>query len=387
MRIKGLMFAFAAAAMTLAGCRNKADENVTVITALPSQAQTVSMRDIVSRIEVIELEGTLDSYINYPRWFYVSGGKYYMDSSHSEGVYAFDADGRFIFTTAKRIGNGRNEYMYLSGFQPTPDGCVDIYSISKGFIRFDPSLNVVASDPSISFRRPIYMSDDILAVVSQPDDSLKVIFYSFSQHDTIGTASTPFQDYQAVPFALHYGMHPSFSNDTEVLYRTCNPKGNTIFRIDAQNNTIREAYRYDLGKMLNEDDYLEVQQEQGVYDLLNTYNSVWDVHLNNRFMLAVLGRIHLRNRKEENNLYLSFYSPRTGSHRLINSRMNDGKELYMIDYLDDQAIYTILSNREMEDIDRYTDPNLMDAHSKEVIGRRTQESNAYVVKYYLKSDI
>ena len=385
MRNVRFLFAIAAVTITLAGCRsrNAANENVTVITALPSQAETVSMRDIVSKIEIIELEGTLDSYISYPRWFYVSGGKYYLDSSQSEGVYAFDADGRFLFTTAKRIGNGRNEYKYLSGFHPTPDGCIDIYSISKGFIRFDQSLNALASNTSLTFSSPIYVSNDIVAVVKQPKDSLVAIFYSLSQRDTIGISSTPFQDIQTVPFGFRR-MHQSCSNDTEVLYRTCNAVGNSIFRLDAQNKTILEAYRYDLGKMLNEDDYMEVQQEQSVYDLLNTYNAVWDVFLNNRYMLAVLGRIHLRKREDTNNLYLSFYSPKTGEQKLIKSRMKDGKELYMIDYLDDEAIYTLFENRQMEDIDRFTDPDLMDERSKEIIASRTPESNIYIVKYYLK---
>ena len=182
------------------------------------------------------------------------------------------------------------------------------------------------------------------------------------------------------------------ANDSQVLYRSGRIADNSLFCLNARDNTVREAYRYDLGRRMMKDSYITSipaqrgtpQYDKELYDLLNTYNSVWDVHLSNNYLLAVLGRMHLRNSDKDKNLYLSFYSLKTGKQKLISARMSDNKELYMIDYLDDEAIYTLLENREMEDIGRYTDPDLMDERSKEIIRRRTPESNMYVIKYHLK---
>ena len=120
MRNNCFLFAFAFVFMGLAGCRNKgvnvADDGVTVISVDLNESEKVSMSDIISRIEIVELEGGPDSYVVGPRWFKVSNGKYYMDSRQTEAVYAFDSDGTFLFSTAKRKGNGHNEYVALNGF-------------------------------------------------------------------------------------------------------------------------------------------------------------------------------------------------------------------------------------------------------------------------------
>ena len=101
-------------------------------------------------------------------------------------------------------------------------------------------------------------------------------------------------------------------------------------------------------------------------------------------MLAVLGRMNLRDRYGDKDMHLSFYSLQTGEHRLINTRMKDGQELFMIDYLDDEALYTLFENREMDHVDHIIDMDLLDEHSKEILKRRTLESNMYIIKYYLK---
>ena len=385
---------FALALIALTACQstntNVADSNVTVITANLNKSETVSMKDIFSRIEIIELEEGLEAFVDGPRWFRIVDGKYYLDNRYTETICVFDSDGRFLYNTQKRIGNGHNEYQYLGGFNVCKDGCIDIYSATKGFFRYDPSLQAVARDESLLRTGLIRMTDDIVAFFDSPRDSLKVIYYSLSRHDTIGTAITPCKENHPIPFALHYRLHSSFANDSQVLYRTCKEADYSIYRLDVRNDTIYEAYRYDLGKnMMKAEDIKNIavlgpKYDEEIYKFLNTYNSIWDVHLNNKFMLAVLGRMNLRDRYGDKSLHLSFYSLQTGEHRLINTRMKDGQELFMIDYLDDEALYTLFENREMDHVDHVIDMDLLDEHSKEILKRRTLESNMYIIKYYLK---
>ena len=101
---------------------------------------------------------------------------------------------------------------------------------------------------------------------------------------------TPCKDIHPIPFALHYRLHSSFANDSQVLYRTCKEADYSIYRLDVRNDTIYEAYRYDLGKnMMKAEDIKNIavlgpKYDEEIYKFLNTYNSIWDVHLNNKFM-------------------------------------------------------------------------------------------------------
>jgi hypothetical protein len=67
--------------------------------------------------------------------------------------------------------------------------------------------------------------------------------------------------------------------------------------------------------------------------------------------------------------------------------MNGGKELYRIDWLDDDAIYSFVPDYIIKYLDRMVDIDLLDEHSKEILDRRNDDANAYIIKYYLRDDI
>ena len=390
------LFAFALVFFVTTGCKDKgvnvADDGVTVIHVDLDKSEKVSMSDIISRIEIVELEGGVDSYVVAPRWFKVSNGNFYMDSRQTEAVYAFDSHGRLLFNTAKRQGNGRNEYLYLNGFNVDKNGCVDIYSVFSGFIRYDSLLNAVNCDESLRYTGMIPISDDVLGIVSASDDSLTFRYYSTSLHKTVGTASKAMKRIQASQFVLSR-LHTYMSNNKEFLYRTCKMSDYSVFRLNFEDNSITEAYRYDLGKSTLKESFLSsINQSVGEYEkeimrLLSNYNSIWDLHINNSFMVAVLGHRSGRDPDIEKSFCLSFYSPETGKQRLIDCEMNDGKHLYGIDQLDDGIIYTIVETSQMNNVDSMVDMELLDDNSKDILKRKNDDTNAYIIKYYLREDI
>ena len=67
--------------------------------------------------------------------------------------------------------------------------------------------------------------------------------------------------------------------------------------------------------------------------------------------------------------------------------MDDGKELCYIDWLDDEAIYTLVEGYMLDDVDIMVDPDLLDERSKQILKQRNDDTNAYIIKYYLKNNI
>lgn len=392
MRNNCFLFAFAFVFMILAGCRNKgvnvADDGVTVISVDLNESEKVSMSDIISRIEIVELEGGPDSYVVGPRWFKVSNGKYYMDSRQTEAVYAFDSDGTFLFSTAKRKGNGHNEYVALNGFHVDKDGCIGIFSYASGYIKYDPTLKAVNRDDSLRRIGLVAVSDDVLAGAVISNDSLTLEYYSTTLHKKIGTASMAYNkknnDWQFVLYRLHTYM----TNDRECLYRTSRISDFSVFRVNKDEKTITEAYRYDTGNgMLDESLLSSIKSQEDITRLLSQYTSLWDFHINNDMIIAVLGHRAYNRLNIDRSFYWSFYQPQTGKQRLINTEMNDGKELDRIDQLDDGIIYTIVESYQFKDVDKMVDTDLLDEHSKEILDRRNDDTNAYIIKYYLRDDI
>lgn len=393
------------------GCNDKkahVDENgVTVISVDFNKSQKVSMKDLISRIEIVELEGGPDSYFRSPRWFQVADGKFYMDCRYTEAVYAFDSDGKFLFNTSNRKGNGHNEYLYLNGFFVDKDGCINIYCNATGLVRYDSALNTVSYNKTINSTlndakveklsfptKPIPVSDGILAYFAEvSEDSMNVEFYSTALNKTIGGSGIAFQNIHTTQFAIKRN-HTPVANDREVLYRLCRIGDFSVFRLNAIDKTITEAYRYDAGNnMFTESHYSSIREpygrkhEEELYKLFADHTSLWDLHVNNHFMLAVLGGMDLSDRKADKNLHLSFYSPQDGKHRLINAQMDDGKELCYIDWLDDETIYTLVEGYMLDDVDKMVDPDLLDERSKQILKQRNDDTNAYIIKYYLKNDI
>lgn len=178
------------------------------------------------------------------------------------------------------------------------------------------------------------------------------------------------------------------TNDRECLYRTSRISDFSVFRVNKDDKTITEAYRYDTGNgMLDESLLSSIKSQEDITRLLSQYTSLWDFHINNNMIIAVLGHRAYNRLNIERNFYWSFYQPQTGKQRLINTEMNDGKELDRIDQLDDGIIYTIVESYQLKDVDKMVDTDLLDEHSKEILDRRNDDTNAYIIKYYLRDDI
>lgn len=396
MRNNCFLFAFAFVFMGLAGCRNKgvnvADDGVTVISVDLNESEKVSMSDIISRIEIVELEGGPDSYLTRTYQLRMADGRFYIRSIETDYIYAFDSDGRFLFNTAGRKGSGHNEYMRLYDFFVDNKGGINICSGVSGLLRYDSLLNTVSSDKSINYRTMIPLSDDYLAFINSAydsEDSLKVDFYSTATHKIVGSSSLAKKRYLQ---GFCIGLPNCYSiNDKEILYRTTEVFNYSVFRLNADSKTITEAYRYEAGdNMMNASQFppaSDLSFEAKCDGASTRQTSLWDFDANNNFMIAILGSLNRRDLDSGKNLHLSLRSYKDGKQRLINAEMNGGKELYRIDWLDDDAIYSFVPDYIIKYLDRMVDIDLLDEHSKEILDRRNDDANAYIIKYYLRDDI
>ena len=109
--------------------------------------QELRLSEIADTVEVIPLEQTYDSDIALVERIIPYKGHYYILNtlSFNNGqLLVFDKDGKFLLSTAKRLGQGPDDYFRMTSMDVTDDGLISIY---EGFrIReYDMDLNLVNS--------------------------------------------------------------------------------------------------------------------------------------------------------------------------------------------------------------------------------------------------
>ena len=129
--------------VALASCSEPMNENGHVIKVDIEDARPIELSDFVESIKLIPLETTEESLIKEISRLVMQDGKVYIQN-HLLNVLVFDENGKFLLSTAKRYGQGPEDYYMLSSMDITDDGLISIY---EGYrIReYDMDLNLVNS--------------------------------------------------------------------------------------------------------------------------------------------------------------------------------------------------------------------------------------------------
>ena len=129
--------------MALASCAEPMNENGHVIKVSIEDTRPMELSEFVESIKLIPLETTEESLIKEISRLVMKDGKVYIQN-HLLNVLVFDENGKFLLSTAKRYGQGPEDYYMLSSMDITDDGLISIY---EGFrIReYDMNLNLVNS--------------------------------------------------------------------------------------------------------------------------------------------------------------------------------------------------------------------------------------------------
>ena len=367
--------------------RTRVDGNVEVIPIDFDKFEKVDMRDVFSKIEVVILEGGLDSYIKWPEELFVYNGYYYILDDNT--IYVFDSLGNYCYNTKNRRGRGPNEYFALNGHYIV-DEDICIMENDGTILKYDSLLNLkekysVPLKGSYFYSEIMPLSDDILALngPNSDKDSTFWNFYSISKNKIVGSCCMPeFLDGAIFAFG---GLKKYLCNDKQVLYR---PKDNgySLYRLNKDDYSVTKAYRYDVGD--DAFDASEVDESQTISSFLlenyQKYIILMDLKLNNRYLVSRIGYIAY-NGLMKGNMRLSFYSLEDGKQRLIDHLFVGDKCLLSIDYLDDSAIYTITNH--CDDVEYLYDDSLIDEDSRNRLKNVNDDSNALIFKYYLRDDI
>ena len=170
--------------MILCSCSDNtaANGDAEIISIDFDQYESLSMSDIVSKIEIIKLEGDTDSYLVSPMGLEVDGGNFYLRDQHA--VFAFNGNGKFMYNTLNRRGRAGNEYFSINDYT-VRDGNVYIMNHDGKIVVYDPDLNLkesyqIPADNSF-FRDFCLFDQNNLALSSLTRDTIVWQFYSKAQ--------------------------------------------------------------------------------------------------------------------------------------------------------------------------------------------------------------
>lgn len=384
-------FLAAVAMMVVLGCSNQAgmDGDVQIIPIRFDKFETLSMSDIISKIEVIELEGGTEAYLSYPGKLDIENNRYYIIDDAVHSIFVFDSTGHFLYNTKSRRGRGHNEHINPTDYY-IEDSKICIMDYDGTVKEYDQSLNMVKSfsPPITNYYACIEKLSDDIVVWSTTKDW---VFYSISNDSVIGTYKAPDHKLGGLKFGRDY----YYRNDSQVLFRF-NDNGYSLYQVDKEECTLKEAYRYKVDR--DEFDASLVDENERLYSYLSKHRSecciLMDMAVNNRYLVSRIGYLSDENEDYINsltsgNLRLSFYSPESGKQRLIGDAFKGNKFILEITAMDDTAIYTLLPTfSDLTDLLPYLyDDSLIDDESRKRIKNAGENTNALIFKYYLRDDI
>ena len=373
--------------MILCSCSDNtaANGDAEIISIDFDKYESLSMSDIVSKIEIIELEGDTDSYLVNPMGLEVDGGNFYLRDQHA--VFAFNGNGKFMYNTLNRRGRAGNEYFSINDYT-VRDGNVYIMNHDGKIVVYDPDLNLkesyqIPADNSF-FRDFCLFDQNNLALSSLTRDTIVWQFYSKTQGKTYGSCYLSGIKMGGYRFGK---IRSYISNDEMVLYRLPD-NGYSYYTLNPVDCTVTERFRYDVGEKYSFSPS-DVGDDERITRYLDShpreYVIAMETLLNNSFILTRLGYIEQLDDPDDGTYRLSFYSLKDGHQRLINNKFVNGKWIIGLDYMDDTCIYSF--ENDYTYLDRLYEDSLLDEESRRILRTVNDDTNGLIIKYHLRNDI
>lgn len=371
----------------VSGCSKQPIVNgdVEIIPIDYTQSEKLSMGDVFSKIEVIELEGNSNSYLRDIEDLFVQDGYYYIIDHQS--IVVFDSVGNYCYNTIKRKGRGPNEYISLNGWYINESNTY-IMDNSGTVRKYDSHLNMI-EEYSVPMKNVYYYSEiervtEEIVVLSSKDHDNTFIwnFYSIPRNKIIGSYKVKKMITGGIGFG---GFKRYIRNNNQVLYRFSD-NGYSLYRIDEKDCSLKEAYRY----VINQDVFnpAKVDESEKIGEFLfkhyKEYIILMDSKINNSLLVSKIGYLPVEGTLN-GNVKLSFFSIINSNQRLIDNNFIGNKFLNTINYLDDNAIYTAINS--VEGLANIYDDQLLDDSSRKILQKVNDNTNALIFKYYLKKDI
>ncbi|MDR2835401.1 MAG: 6-bladed beta-propeller [Bacteroidales bacterium] len=361
------------------GCKNQKDvvEGIDSVLIDFEHASTLDFDAYFSKIEIIPLASNENSLIaNCEKLILNENKQSYMIFDYKQGgIFCFDKQGRFLFNSLNKKGEGPEEYsvcfdFVYNTFDSTyefldPMGVIQVYDENMNFIK-RIKINDKEKFGAIQFFMPI--SHDIYALYNYTDENEMLYFYSKSKEKIIKTISLPkimdFLKLNAAPFSkINDVIFFNSASISNTIYQI-NPKTLSLLpvMIDYGNKTLTE----EIGKNYNikesgptifeENKYafpLKITQNEKAYYILSMWNK---------------------------KIYFSIYDKKT-KQIITGNKFSNDLIITMFNFATNEALYciTVASH-----INSAIDINYLTEEGKIQLPKIQEDDNPIIVKYYLK---
>ncbi len=379
MKITNISFYIITIVTVLFSCKPNGETQEAVCVNLDNAEAIDDYKDIIAKQEIIELSNVDGAYMAGYRRLFVSDSVY-LFTTKSRILYLFDSDGNFISNSSKRIGNGNKEYPILLGATYNKySGNVEVLT-PFGIMFYDRKFNYVGrskySDKEAKLQMFNYVYDlsshehILLSPLAMNDKESYIYIYDSKENKIVHKAKYE----KDCPFIT---MQVQCVSDGNFIAFPC--MNYSFYDIDLNNYELKKCVSFDLGdKMLKESDYSHFSDEHQLKDFLSN---------NCKKTLA------LRTFKSGNRIVSLVRSGSTmADAKTYIVDLDNAKERYLkyqyekinipvFEAFNNGILYACVTESYLE---QYVDTDLLDEKSKEILARRSEEANYYIIKYYLK---
>lgn len=361
-------------------CKNKMESNEKNIISIDIVKNTeVSLFDIFSKIEIVNLEINDSSIIKRIDKLQVYNGDYYIHDYFSHKLFSFNEIGRFNFKIDNR-GQGPDEYMNISDFDinndslsllSSMDGDIHIYDLQGNFIRKHRLPKCRGSYSNIR-----YLNNDTIAFMTF-DFENRLKFYS-KLRNVIFKESVPQED----------NIYSSFS--TPVF-----PYGN--YYIEAFDNRVMQmsskgeltvGYEWDFG-VLNNDvanfkkapDANDANAQKELYEFAR---KIYASEVVNYFFGMAGGNtqyVYTQIMRKNKNMSI-FYNKETKQNYVFEKTI-EGASVFPVFWTDEYVIGIVPEIKEIS-MDDIIPDKILDENNRAIKMKISEFDNPILIKYYFK---
>ena len=363
-----------AMALALGACSEQPKENSNVIQVDIENAQPMNLADFVESIQLVPLETTDESLIKRIERMVIQDGKVYIQN-HILNVLVFDENGKFLLSTAKRLGQGPDDYFRMTSMDVTDDGLISIY---EGFriLEYDMDLNLVNSyfpqlPDSIhnaqEMRKHIKLNKDTYLFRDYQYTSI----YSISKKSVLDIRHELYH-----PYSIVAGVNSlRFLKQGKEIFFSPTFICDTLYQINRENGCISPIVIYDAGdKDINLDEIADGMEASYYFEYMFKTDKSF-----------LYDKIHLPN---ADFCYWANVSQNTGGvtyrnkHGKVTTYISSDNTSFPVPHAVYQGklVYACMP----DDVEKYMNTDLVDAESLERIKDLKEDDNQVLVIYTLK---
>ena len=347
----------------------------TVIPILTNK--TSNYKDIIARQEIIGLSNNNDSYMAKLDRVQVYDN-YFVFRDNKDVIYVFDKNGHFVSNSKNVQGKGKGEYYICLAYSynkyshnieiVVPDGIM-IYDINFHFIGKNRFNDKKMESCMFNYIYEFGVDRHLLFCPQENTDGSKYYVYDSKQQKMILSKEYPIE-------CKYITMQEQcISNNNFIAFPCMNY---TFYEINTGDYEYNALITFNFGdKKLQEDEYNDKKTKDRIQsDLIKSTKSLPLRTFRSGNELAML----IKEGPMRKDFKTAFINIKTKECKIL--KHEDGnKKFPIMDFFADGIVYACVSAEELKS---YVDESLLDAESKVTYEARSENSNYYVLKYYLK---